>query len=131
MANDTSQQPATKQDITEAIGNLHQYMVKWKDENLVSNKKWKDEIINATDEKILKSENRIIRILKRYFDTNIELALERQETSLIHKFNVIAENLHHNAVGANKDEIETLKDTHKTHDLRITRLEKHTNLIAA
>jgi hypothetical protein len=46
------------------------------------------------------------------------------EDRMVHQFHVIAEQIHHDAIGANRDEIEVVKD-------RVTRLERHTGLIKA
>ncbi len=66
-----------------------------------ANERWKNEIIHTVDGKIEDSEERT----KRYFD-------------------VVVEDIRHDLEGANKDEIEVIKD-------RVTRLEKHTKIAAA
>lgn len=66
-----------------------------------ANEQWKNEVIDEMDKRILTSEERTK-----------------------HHFDVIAENIHREVAGANKDEIEIIKD-------RVTKLEEHTGLVAA
>ena len=50
--------------------------------------------------------------------------IDRKAEEIMRHFEVVAEQLRHDAMGANRDDIEGVKD-------RITRLEQHTGLIAA
>ena len=54
----------------------------------------------------------------------IDEKIAASEDRMVHQFHVIAEKIHHDAIGANRDEIEVVKD-------RVTRLERHTGLIKA
>ncbi|MBI3332038.1 hypothetical protein HYZ99_03710 [Candidatus Peregrinibacteria bacterium] len=56
--------------------------------------------------------------------SNLYAANQRWKDEIIHEFKVVAEDIRHDAMGAQKDRIEQ-------HDDRIKRLEKHTKLIAA
>lgn len=49
---------------------------------------------------------------------------KRWKDDIIRHFDVTAENMRHDLLGANRDEIEAVKD-------RVTRLERHTGLVAA
>ena len=70
-----------------------------------ANERWKDEIIGTVDARI---------------DGKIKASEERTKRH----FDVVVEDIRHDLEGANKDEIEVTKD-------RVTRLEKHTGLMAA
>ncbi|MBU0458352.1 hypothetical protein KKF03_02780, partial [Patescibacteria group bacterium] len=78
--------PATKKDISmvmDSIGKLYIANEGWKNEILAKSLEWKDEILNKQKE-------------------------WKGETK--EQFDIIAENIHHDVSGANKDEIEVLKD---------------------
>ncbi|OGJ64413.1 hypothetical protein A3C37_01475 [Candidatus Peribacteria bacterium RIFCSPHIGHO2_02_FULL_53_20] len=52
----------------------------------------------------------------------IDEKISASEDRMVQQFHVIAEQIHHDAIGANRDEIEVVKD-------RVTRLERHTGLV--
>lgn len=58
--------------------------------------------------------------------TVLEESLDRRfaasEERMVQQFHVIAEQIHHDAIGANRDEVAVIKD-------RVTRLERHTGLV--
>lgn len=99
MAQDSTA-PATKQDVAlimEGIGGVHIALATMKTEM----SDLREELTETMDEKISAVEDR-----------------------MVHQFYVIAEQIHHDAIGANRDEIEVVKD-------RVTRLERHTGLLKA
>ncbi|MFH0770977.1 MAG: hypothetical protein V1926_06445 [Candidatus Peregrinibacteria bacterium] len=99
MAKDSSS-PATKKDsamLMESIGKLYDDIHEFKDD--VSGKI--TDLKGEIEEKIAASEDRV----KRHFD-------------------VVAEDLRHDVLGANRDEIESIKD-------RVIRIERHVGLRAA
>lgn len=49
---------------------------------------------------------------------------------IIRHFDVVVEDIRHNLEGANRDEIEVLKDSKADHEKRISRLESHVGLVA-
>jgi len=109
MAKD-SQSLATKKDIQilmDKMGKTYDRIERLHEDNA----KWKDEILDTMDK----------RMDKR---------LKESEDKIINNFNVVAENIHHDTAGANKDEIEVLKDSRQNHEKRIIKLEKHTSLVA-
>lgn len=55
---------------------------------------------------------------------NIYVEIKESEDRMVQQFHVIAEQIHHDAIGANRDEIEVVKD-------RVTALERHTGLVKA
>ncbi|MFH1670173.1 MAG: hypothetical protein ABIA92_01150 [Patescibacteria group bacterium] len=58
-----------------------------------------------------------------------KMAQWKEET--IRHFDVVAEQLHHDVIGANRDEVELVRDKQKNHEHRIQNLERHTGVIAA
>ena len=62
--------------------------------------------------------------LREEFTETMDEKISAAEDRMVHQFHVIAEQIHHDAIGANRDEIEVVKD-------RVTRLERHTGLIKA
>ena len=63
---------------------------------------WKDDILQANERR----KDEILNEMKRHFD-------------------VAVEDIRHDLEGANRDEIDILKDTKRDHEKRITRLEQH------
>jgi hypothetical protein len=57
-------------------------------------------------------------------EKHMYVQMDKRQAELMRYFNVVAENIHHDAIGANTDEIEVIKD-------RVTRLERHTGLATA
>lgn len=63
----------------------------------------------------------VIHIALGDLRTEVDEKISACEDRMVHQFHVIAEQIHHDAIGANCDEIEVVKD-------RVTRLERHTGL---
>ncbi len=61
----------------------------------------------------------------------LEHKLDKYKDEIMRHFDVVAENIRHDLLGAKSDEIELLKDTHHDHERRIRRLERSAGLIAA
>lgn len=55
-------------------------------------------------------------------EESLDKRFTESEGRMVQQFHVIAEQIHHDAIGANRDEIEVVKD-------RVTRLERHTGLL--
>lgn len=96
--------PATKQDITvlmESVGKLYDDI-----------HNFKVEVKEDVTQQIAASEDR----MKKHM-TGVEERMKRH-------FDVVAEDLRHDVLGANRDEIEGIKD-------RVVRIERHVGLQAA
>lgn len=52
----------------------------------------------------------------------VDEKIDKSEQRMVHQFHVIAEQIHHDAIGAKRDEIEVVKD-------RVTRLERRTGIM--
>ena len=96
MSDDTTT-PATRQDLKDLEVRLTTDLTRFFKSDL-------HDLENRIDTKITASENRLISDLMRHFDLTVET-------------------IRHDVLGANRDEIEVIKD-------RVTRLEKHTGLVA-
>ncbi|OGJ55976.1 hypothetical protein A3D88_01095 [Candidatus Peribacteria bacterium RIFCSPHIGHO2_02_FULL_52_16] len=59
------------------------------------------------------------------------VANQKWKDEIISHFDVVAENMHHDLLGAHKDKIGVLSDRSDKHEKRIAKLEQHTELIAA
>lgn len=55
--------------------------------------------------------------------------LESCEQEIIQHFDLVAENLRHDLLGAHRDEIEILKDARNDHERRISQLERSTGVL--
>ena len=66
----------------------------------------------------------------RQFETLLKAMKAEGEETRRH-FDVVAEKIHGDVAGANKDEIEVLKDTDANHDRRIEAIEGHLGLPSA
>lgn len=60
----------------------------------------------------------------RELEGKLDAKLEKYKDEILRHFDLTAENIRHDLAGANRDEIEMVKD-------RVTRLERHTGLVAA
>jgi predicted phage gp36 major capsid-like protein len=67
---------------------------------------WKDDILQASE----RWKDEILDEMKRHFD-------------------VAVEDIRHDLEGANRDEIDVLKDTKRDHEKRITKLEHHVGVV--
>lgn len=68
-----------------------------------ANERWKDEILKAN---------------------------ERWKEEILRHFDVTVETIRHDLEGAHRDDIQLLKDTHRRHEERLMRLERHVGLAA-
>jgi len=59
------------------------------------------------------------------------VANQKWKDEIMNHFDVVAENMHHDLLGAHKDKIGVLSDRSEKHEKRIAKLEQHTGLIAA
>ena len=57
--------------------------------------------------------------------------MQSWKQEIIHEFHVVAEDIRHDALGANRDKVGVLSDRSEKHEKRIVKLEHHTGLIAA
>jgi len=73
----------------------------------------------------------------RLYDANLKWKeeiiekMKKWKFEIERHFDVVAENMHHDLLGANNDEIENLKNSKDDHEKRIHKLEKHSGLVAA
>lgn len=99
MASHDPQAAATKEDIAllmEEFGKLYEATERWKNEMAGTMHNWKEE-----------------------FHTE----MQTWKDEIIHEFHIVAEDIRHDAMGAQKDSIVQLKEKTSDHDQRITRLE--------
>jgi len=64
----------------------------------------------------------------RYYDKLAELVAGYKEETMRH-FDVTVEKIRHDLSGANRDEIELLKDARIDHDNRLRTIETHLNIV--
>lgn len=60
---------------------------------------------------------------------SLEQRMSEQQAEIIQHFDLVAENLRHDLLGAHRDEIEILKDARKDHERRISQLERSTGVL--
>jgi archaellum component FlaC len=94
------------------------------------------ELRQEVDERFARLDQRVERVEKSVIQVSQEIETLRDEAEALHEetrrhFDVVAEKFFHDAIGAHKDEIESLKDGKADHERRIRRLEKSAGLIAA
>jgi archaellum component FlaC len=110
MMKDQHNEPATKGDIAEL-----------------------EERIGRVDQRVDRVEKHVVQLSQDLVALKDEL--QEQERALHEEtrrhFDVLAEQLFHQALGAHKDEIESLKDGKADHERRIRRLEEAAGVIAA
>ncbi len=94
MKNDTT--PATKSDIN-SMNEKIEYLIGAVSNLYKANKDWKDKIIES---------------------------MKDSKDEITRHFDVTVENIRHDLKGANRDEIEVLKDSKTDHEQRIVHLEK-------
>ncbi|MDP7454624.1 MAG: hypothetical protein QF809_03765 [Candidatus Peribacteraceae bacterium] len=71
-------------------------------------------------------------ILEKKIDNRFdgfEMILKIWKDEIYRHFGVISEDTRHDAMGANKDTIELIKDKQQKHDVRIRKLEDHVGMI--
>jgi hypothetical protein len=140
---DTSQAPATKQDmeilmqqilkIDSKVDALYDANKEWKDEILESNKYWKDEMIHEFHIQAPATKLDIAMMMEEFgkmYEWKEEISdkmdslyedTKQWREEIIHEFHIIEEDLRHDAMGAQKDKIEN-------HEDRIKRVEDHLQL---
>lgn len=71
------------------------------------------------------------KIDKRFDETNAELRneMKRHAEETKRYFNVVAEKIHDDLAGANKDEISSIKDTQHKHEKRIAKVEEKVGIL--
>lgn len=92
--------------------------------------------ITEVRQDIERLEQRIDRVEKKVVQLSHDIESFKEEAAALHEetrrhFDVVAEKFFHDAIGAHKDEIESLKDGKADHERRIRRLEKTAGLVAA
>jgi len=60
----------------------------------------------------------------------LETKMDQWKEEIIRHFDVVAEQLRHEVLGANRDEVGVIKDKQTNHEERIERLEQHTGVVA-
>ncbi|MBI1812506.1 hypothetical protein HY285_02600 [Candidatus Peregrinibacteria bacterium] len=68
---------------------------------------------------------------EKSIEKKMEKKLEEKFEETKRHFDVTVEKIRHDLKGANKDQIEVLKDRSTSHEKRIVRLEQHAGLVAA
>ena len=71
-----------------------------------------------------------VQLIMNQIDALYE-ANQKWKDEIMNHFDVVAENMHHDLLGAHKDKIGVLSDRSEKHEKRIAKLEQHTGLIAA
>jgi predicted RNase H-like nuclease (RuvC/YqgF family) len=85
--------------------------------------------IERLDQRVERVEKHVVQLSQGIETFKDEAAALHEETR--RHFDVVAEKFFHDAIGAHKDEIESLKDGKADHEWRIRRLEKSAGLVAA
>ena len=62
-------------------------------------------------------------------EKKLNLKIEAFKNEIIRHFDVVLEQIRHDAMGANRDETELIKDKQSNHEIRIKRLERRAGLI--
>lgn len=86
-----------------------------------------DKRFAAIDKRFDEVDKRFDEVDKRFTEVNAKIDTMKDE--IIREFKVVAENIHQDVAGANKDEISLIKDQLiPDHETRIQILEKHSGL---
>lgn len=102
--------PATKADIEalmDSIGKLYESNDRWVAQLLKSNERSRDEIL----ESIRRNRTEAVEEMKRHFD-------------------VVVEDIRHDLLGANRDEVISLRNSKVDHEQRLLRLEQTVGVTA-
>ena len=108
MSKETSP-PATKADIEalmESIGNLYQAHERWMNQHLTGQEEFRDEILKS----VRRNRTESVDEMKRHFD-------------------VVVEDIRHDLVGANRDEVVSLRNSRVDHEQRLLRLERYIGFV--
>ncbi len=76
--------------------------------------------LHSIKNKLNEIENKLIKL---------ETKIESWKEEIIRHFGVIADETRHDAIGANHDTIEMVKDRQQIHNIRIKKLEDHVGII--
>jgi hypothetical protein len=87
------------------------------------------EVVNRVDQGLSQLGNRVESVGQKV--ERLDHKVTEFKDQIIRHFDVIAEELRHDLIGARSDEVEVLKDGRKDHERRIRTLEKHAGIIAA
>ena len=111
---DRHDEPATKGDLAELGREL-------------------DERFERFDQRLDRADKSLVQLRQDFktFKDELEQKAEALHEETRRHFDVVAEKIHHDAIGARKDDIELLKGRRDDHERRIGRLEKSAGLIAA
>jgi archaellum component FlaC len=128
MMKDQYNEPATKGDIAALRQDVDAMR-----QNVDALRQDVDERIERVDQRVDRLEKHVIQLGQDLVTVKDEL---QEQARALHEetrrhFDVMVEQNFHQAMGAHKDEIESLKDGKTDHERRIRRLEKTTGLIAA
>lgn len=86
-----------------------------------------DKRFDEVDKRFDEVDKRFTEVDKRFTEVNAKIDTMKDE--IIREFKVVAENIHQDVAGANKDEISLIKDQLiPDHETRIQILEKHSGL---
>lgn len=110
---DRSKQPATQADLDVWGGELTRRLDRM-EKTMTTKDELKQELGTYATKGDLKS-----------VETSLRAEISKSEKRIIFEFKALAENIHHDVAGANKDEISAMKDTDTQLDERVTVLEKH------
>lgn len=102
--------PATKADIEammDSIGKLYDSNERWMNQLLTDNKRSEDEILKS----VRRNKIEAVEEMKRHFD-------------------VVVEDIRHDLLGANRDEVISLRNSKVDHEQRLLRLERSVGFVA-
>jgi hypothetical protein len=102
--------PATKADIDalmDSIGKLYDSNERWMNQILTANERFRDEIL----ESVRRSKTEAVEETKRHFD-------------------VVMEDIRHDLLGANRDEVISLRNSKVDHEQRLLRIERSVGFVA-
>ena len=124
--------PATKLDIKilmDSMGKLYRANEKWKNDLLSHMEQWKNDILSTNE----KWKNELLGHMEQWksdlrddlkkLKADVRVDMKKQKDETIHHFYVVLEDIRHDLQGANKDEIEVMKDKINNHEQRIGELE--------
>jgi hypothetical protein len=115
MSKEANTSPATKADIEalmDSIGKLYDTNERWMKQLLEVNERCRDEL--SADHKRLGTE--MHKSMERFRKEAVD--------EITRHFDVVVENIRHDLVGANHDEVISLKNQKVNHEQRLLRLER-------
>lgn len=90
--------------------------------------KWVEDRFEKQEMLIEQNEQRRTEELKQFIRDTVKEVTSESEESTKHHFDVVAENIHQDVAGANKDKVSLLANTSDDHEQRITVLEQTAGL---